>query len=243
MKILYILFFVYFLPVQISYKDAFRSDFRNALNYIKQNKIEIEKSCRQYKNNPSFVLSIVFPEIIRYSYFKDFFETAALELLYTEYGSDYADFSIGRFQIKPSFAEETEAYVLNNLCLSEKYKFLTVYSQTKVKEIRQARIARLKTLKWQLIYANCLLDIVDDKFKNEIFSDEQQKILFYATAYNHGFVNTAENIRKWEQVKTFPYGAMNDDNSFSYAAIASDFYFNVSAEVLKTTDQKVLTNK
>lgn len=243
MKIISIILCVCFLPAQISYKEVYRSDYRNALNYIKQNKTEINKSCEHYQNNSVLVLSVIFPELIRYSYFKDFFETAMLELLYSEYGSEYADFSIGRFQMKPSFAEKVEAYVLNNADLMEKYKYLTAYQQTKIKEIRLERVTRLKTLKWQLIYANCLLNIVDDKFKNETFSDEEQKVLFYATAYNHGFNYSTENIKKWQLVKAFPYGGKDENNSFSYAAIASDFYFNVCNDVLKTTDQKVLTNK
>lgn len=69
-----------------------------------------------HNNNTSYTegseaLAIVSPELIRWTAFKDFFETTALELLYVKKGKTYADFSIGHFQIKPSFVEQLEAYV------------------------------------------------------------------------------------------------------------------------------------
>lgn len=243
MKIISIILCVFLFPAQVTYKEAFRSDYAKALHYIKQNKKLIDQSCELYQNNSVLVVSLVFPELIRYSFFKDFFETAMLELLYTEYGSAYADFSIGRFQMKPSFAEKAESYISTDSVLARKYKCILSYFHTKPSEIRFERITRLKTVKWQLIYANCFLNIVDSKFRNEVFMDDEQRILFIATAYNHGFDNTAENIIKWENVKSFPYGMKNGNNPFSYAQIASDFYFNVSCELFKPADQKVLTNK
>jgi hypothetical protein len=145
--------------------------------------------------------------------------------------------------MKPSFAENVENCVKNNNHLAEKYSTILAYKQTKTSDKRLTRINRLKTIKWQLIYANCLTNIIDEKFKNENFTDEESKIQFYATAYNHGFNNNADNIKKWALVKSFPYGTKDQNNSFSYAEVASDFYLNVSKDLFKSTDQKVLTNK
>jgi len=54
------------------------------------------------------VLSIVFPELIRFNAIQDKIETFALQSLYVKYGKDYANFSVGPFQVKPSFAESLE---------------------------------------------------------------------------------------------------------------------------------------
>ena len=50
-------------------------------------------------------IAVVFPELIRYSALRDKIEITLLKSLYIYKGDDYADFSIGQFQMKPSFAE------------------------------------------------------------------------------------------------------------------------------------------
>lgn len=50
--------------------------------------------------------AIVFPEIMRYNGLKDGIETESLRTLYVQFGEDYADFSIGLFQMKPCFAQQ-----------------------------------------------------------------------------------------------------------------------------------------
>ena len=54
-------------------------------------------------------LAVVFPEIVRYSDLEDLIQIRALKVLYVQYGRKYADFSVGHFQMKPSFIEQLEA--------------------------------------------------------------------------------------------------------------------------------------
>ena len=62
----------------------------------------------KYQLNPYFVLAIVFPELIRYSKLQDVIESNDLKVLYVQFGDTYSNFSIGRFQMKPSFCEQLE---------------------------------------------------------------------------------------------------------------------------------------
>ncbi len=65
-------------------------------------------SLRKSEVDPNFARAIVFPETVRYSFLQNQAEIAGLMVLYVKYGSAYADFSVGRFQMKPSFAEQIE---------------------------------------------------------------------------------------------------------------------------------------
>ena len=53
-------------------------------------------------------VAVVFPELVRYSALMDFMETTAVKALYQQKGVKGADFSIGRFQMKPSFVADLE---------------------------------------------------------------------------------------------------------------------------------------
>ena len=53
-----------------------------------------------------FIYSIVAPEITQYSFIRNTLESYTLNVLYVQYGRAYADYSIGFFQMKPSFIEE-----------------------------------------------------------------------------------------------------------------------------------------
>ncbi|MBI5218152.1 MAG: hypothetical protein HY958_04400 [Bacteroidia bacterium] len=237
---------VLLISSQPFFSKIFRDDYTNAVNFIKQNKTLIEKTCSQYDNENAVVLSVVFPELIRYSYFKDFFETSALEVVYTKYGSGYVDFSIGRLQMKPSFIETLENTVLKDDSLHQRYKIITEFKSDKPELIRQTRVERLKTLKWQLIYANCFIAIMDEKFKDVEWPDIKEKIRIYATAYNHGFNHSLEKIKKWQSDKTFPYGGTNPENQYAYGDVAVDFYLNGYSGIMqkKTVGENtVLTNK
>jgi len=54
------------------------------------------------------MIAIVFPEMLRYNENLEEIETQLLKSLYVRFGNRYADFSIGYFQMKPSFAEKIE---------------------------------------------------------------------------------------------------------------------------------------
>ena len=98
--------------------------------------------------------------MLRYSLWRDLFETTALELLYVKGGKTVADFSIGWLQMKPSFAEMVEGKVQEDSILFQKYSSLLIYqsSTTDSIKVRKERIERLKQFEWQLLYLNAFID-------------------------------------------------------------------------------------
>ncbi|MBU0764667.1 MAG: hypothetical protein KJ607_07525 [Bacteroidetes bacterium] len=223
---------IIFLHISGIFSD-FEQDYEKALTFLKDHKELILSSCTKYDSDTSVVVSVLFPELVRYSAFFDFFETKSLELIYVLYGSDYADFSIGSLQMKPSFVEKLETYMSDEPLLHN-FSALTEYMDNDPQAVRRERIERLKSFDWQLTYINCFYHIVSLRFDDMQNADNSDKIKFFASAYNHGFDNDQEKIREWSMKKTFPYGSKFPDNPYSYCDVSLDFYNNHFQEFIKT---------
>jgi hypothetical protein len=211
-----------------AYQEAFGEDYTKALEFQKKHKAHFEMVSRRFKTEARFLKSIIFPELIRYSYFRNMFETETLEWLYVSGGSKSADFSIGHFQMKPSFVEELEACVSSVESLREEYSFITLYESGS--SLRSQRLERLKDLSWQLVYLACFFEVAEQRFIAEKFSSDDEKLRFYCAAYNAGFTNDAATIRIRMKQKTFPYGAAYGTEQHSYSDIAVDYYQHYSAD-------------
>jgi hypothetical protein len=198
----------------IDYKKAFGNDYIYAQNLIKKHP-KIKTELIKAGINPDFAISIVFPELIRYSSILNFAETSALKTLYIQYGKDHIDFSIGYFQMKPSFAEEIEKYA--NTMAS-----LEVYDISDTPEARKKRIRRLDSLDGQLKYLILFIKIMERKTENNNFVTQSEKLKYFATAYNCGFTNTESHIIKMITQKHFTTHFFADENTiyYCYADIA-----------------------
>lgn len=212
------------------YEKAYPEEYQDALNYLKENRPQIQNTLRGFQTDPNVLIAVVFPEIVRFSGVQNLVETASLELLYVRYGQGYADFSIGRFQMKPSFAEKAEEYLTQN-SLESIYPQIT-YKSHDAKEIRKERIQRLKTLSWQLIYLAIFERIVQHKFAIP-WNHLQHKITFLAAAYNHGFTHTQKEIESWIGKKAFPYGPAYKGTQYAYTEIAYDVYLRHLPNILR----------
>ncbi len=146
------------------------------------------------KNNDVDVataLAVVMPELIRYDCLKDQLETMALKMLYMQYGKNYANFSIGRFQMKPSFAEGLEYLLLK----SGTRKFMSIVADTSNSEYaRKKRVERLSSINFQMQYLALFMTVVECGFPEVEQMSEWDRVRFYATAYNYGFNMDAEQI-------------------------------------------------
>lgn len=207
------------------YPKIFGSDYNSAINFMKVNKKYINSALKDSSIDKSIIVSFLFPERIRYSLISDLIETEITESIYVNFGSSTVDFSIGYFQMKPSFIEKMEKYVKNNQKLTQNYNFIYNYNSTNLTEIRKQRVQRLKSFNWQLKYAAVFYSIISHKFDLEDFT-KKQKIEFYAAAYNYGFNSSKEEITKTIESEYFPYGGTYPGKQYSYAKIASDFYEN-----------------
>jgi hypothetical protein len=138
---------------------------------------------------PDLAFSVIFPGLTRYSAIKDIMETSAMKTLYVQSGRKYSHYSIGRFQMKPSFAELVERNVVKYK-LSD-YKFKT----TNNPKARSERAKRLDSPEWQVRYLVLYIKIMDKRFSHLKWKTPEDKIRFYATAFNVGFNRNERTIR------------------------------------------------
>ncbi len=180
------------------------------------------------------VLAIVSPEMLRHSDLRDFLETSWLEKAYVQGGIESADFSIGLFQMKPSFVEQLEQIVQEHSEVFLVFKPIIQFTASTPEEKRRARIARLSQLEWQIKYAFCFYKIIANRYPATTFESLEAKVKFYASAYNYGFLAPKAAIANWAKQAAFPYGKMYDSKGQApYGEYAWTFYqyYNHSKDV------------
>lgn len=138
--------------------------------------------------------SVVFPEMIRYGAFRDQMETLAVRGTYIRNGIKGFNYSIGRFQMKPSFVEDLEKRWMKSP-YARQYDawFITDDSQI----VRRERMERMTDELWQCVYVAMFLKLLyldygsEDKEGNIIRQgidqlSEEEQLRIAATAYNRG---------------------------------------------------------
>lgn len=173
---------------------------------------------------PLFLQSIIFPELMRYNELKDGIETESLRTLYVQLGEEYANFSIGIFQMKPSFAIQVETKA-KQLLRDSIYKELQLaYAETSNETIREKRVQRLEDDNWQQVYLCAFVCICNELYKTKTFKNDTEKIQWYATVYNAGFNKSDTYIAKKIDEANFYLSQGMPGKKFKYAAIVKWFY-------------------
>ena len=90
------------------YQTIFEKEWKEAEKYITGQKEIWMVIFSEFGLRAELAEAVVFPELVLYSALQDCIETTAVKGLYLQGGTRGADFSIGRFQMKPSFAEALE---------------------------------------------------------------------------------------------------------------------------------------
>lgn len=179
------------------------------------------KLCNSSKE---FMQAIVFPEVMRYNSLKDGIEAESLRTLYVQFGEEYANFSIGLFQMKPTFAIQVEAKAASLLPGSLQKELQLGYTETSERNIRMERVQRLQDEDWQLVYLTAFVAICNTVYGNKSFNSPTERLQWYATLYNAGFDKPeAFIINKIKQDNFYLYRNM-PGNKFKYAAIAAWSY-------------------
>jgi len=158
----------------------------------------------------------------------DYIEVKALEVMYVQYGHDYADFSIGLFQMKPSFAEQIETDMLKYR-LEEKYPELSALkpSITDSLDLRRDRIIRLKDEYHQLLYLEAFVRIMALRYPDLEKAALKDRLMFYSTAYNAGYRKGDKVIRCEGEKARFYCGMITPPTGkYNYAEIALDYYLS-----------------
>ncbi len=216
----------------ISPQEYFGDSYSEALRFCQHNRLELLKVCTLYKVDPSLALSVVFPEIIRYNRFRDFAETAILEIAYIQSGKSYADFSIGRFQMKPSFVETLENELREYPTLYNEFFEVSSYpNDFNEVSVRRERIARLKQTQWQLIYLACFIRLAQERFAQHISENQDEELLIISYAYNAGLKTSFSRIKQLSSDCLTPYSKLSYGR-FSYYDVSSFFYKNHVNRVL-----------
>lgn len=161
-------------------------------------------------------IALVAPEISQFSEFCDFLELRTLYAVYVNTGK--SDFSVGLFQMKPSFVEDLEFHIKKDKELRRRYSSLLPKGSEK--EQRRFRLTNLSTLQGQLKYLEVFIEIAKRKTKSLSAQDEMDKLRYWATLYNSGLNRPEEDIRRLEKVKMFP----KFSRQYNYSDVCVEFY-------------------
>jgi hypothetical protein len=172
-----------------------------------------------------FMQAIVFPEVMRYNTLKDGIETESLRTLYVQMGEDYANFSVGLFQMKPSFAVQVEAKAKQLLPDSIYRELQLAYTGTSTEDIRMERVERLQDNDYQLVYLTAFVAICNQLYQHHAFANETEKLQWYATVYNAGFDKPDSYISTKIKQDNFYLQQGMPEKKFRYAAVAA-WYFD-----------------
>ena len=210
----------------LNYAQIFPGEYLKANDFIQRN-IENDIFFLNNQISPHFAWSIVFPELMRYSSFSDKIELSSLYTLYVNFGEKYADFSVGPFQMKPSFVEQIEKDYLKNknkIALTEEFKFDTNSS----KAARINRIQRLENSRWQVCYLVLFIKLLDEKYSQIEWENPSEKLRFFASAYNCGYRHPYKNILSFEKTAKFHIGIIKTPVAqfYSYCSIAQYHFEN-----------------
>jgi hypothetical protein len=208
---------------QADYKSIFGKDWDKAGSFVAENKTWMKDLSEKYGVSYPEAVAIVFPELIRYSSLRDKMEITLLKSLYIYKGEDYADFSIGQFQMKPSFAEAIHqnikllrGQIRNQFRVIMNIKDITKYRSSVVKDLEQPESQFLYLIAFMKI-CETVYDLWD--------MDEVQRIKFLATAYNFSFQKNSEEVKGMISKKFF-YAKLIKTKSYSYSDISVYWYNN-----------------
>lgn len=206
------------------FREIFGDDWEKAEMFISENKTWMISACREHHVDYHLAVAVVFPELIRYSALKDKMEITLLKSLYTYYGNEYADFSVGVFQMKPSCAEAVLSVISKNKGSRLAAYFGKLHRGLSEQALRASIVREMEKPETQFQYVVALLKALDDRFENKQWKGEDERVKFYATAYNAGFTNREEYIRDQSERKTFHTGLLNTGNCYSYAEVSIAFF-------------------
>ena len=184
------------------YKQVFRNTFAGAT-----------------EDDIAVAFSIVAPEVSCYDAVMDFVEVGTMKYKYVRNGE--CDYSIGYFQMKPSFVVSLEKEVFRNAALKRKYGSWLAYSQgSDAKQVRRERLTRLCKTEWQIKYLAIFVDIVKTRTASWNLRSNEERVRYWATMYNAGFYLSRARVEQRQTVKQFPRGT----TEFNYSAVAVEFY-------------------
>ncbi|HTF29356.1 MAG TPA: hypothetical protein VK625_10975 [Flavitalea sp.] len=214
--ITYICLLAFKPPVETDYKRVFGNKYTWAVNWLKQNNSLINEYASAFNIPDKELKAIIFPELIRYNSFFDALEIESLKYLYVKEGKQYADFSVGYFQMKPSFGEMIEEDALNLLPGNYRRESGWKSKQTDGEVSRRERVKRLSNVRHQLIYLCAFYKICEYRFKGKRISSPEERVKLFATCYNAGYRRSYESL--------LSFLSKNNFYSYNYSSVSAYYY-------------------
>lgn len=203
-------------PGETDYKKVFGKHYTWAVNWLKQNEELVHEYALAFDIPDKELKAIVFPELIRYNSFFNALEIESLKYLYVNEGKSYADFSVGYFQMKPSFGEMVEQDAL--VLLPAKYLMESGWklTQTDDEVSRMARVKRLSNVRHQLIYLCAFYKICASRFKDKDISSAEERVRLFSTCYNAGYKRSYETLLAFQSKNNF--------YKYNYSSVSAYYY-------------------
>lgn len=190
------------LPAQVDYGKIFGTNWLKAEEFVEKNREWIKPMLDKYDIGFDEAMAIVFPELVRYSALRDKIEITLLRALYVNTGSEYADFSVGPFQMKPSFAERVLEFASQAFPPVPELYYGKNRGEKNSWQYRASVLGDLENIRTQLLYLACFIKICESEFELPP-AESEERIAFLATAYNCGFRKTHQEIIRMQERKFF----------------------------------------
>jgi len=228
LRILPILFILTFFELiihgqQKDYRQIFGGHWKAAEKFVAENEEWMKAECEIHNITYSFAVAIVFPELVRYSALRDKIEVSILKTLYINLGEEYADFSVGPFQMKPSFAETVTEEItrVDDRKLRKHFRKKNIFRD--LRDYRSSIVKSLEDENGEFYYLIAFIKLCDLRFPDFI-GNTGDKLDFYSTAYNCGLDKSYDYIKMMAGKKFFSTSLFKGE-TYSYSEI-SRFWYN-----------------
>jgi hypothetical protein len=206
----------------LNYREIFGEDWIKAETFERENRSWMEPVLAKNHIFYPLAISVIFPELVRYSALRDKMEITLLKTLYINLGEYYANFSVGQFQMKPSFAEQIRNQAPSFLQRRSGITFKTSKEYDNILDFRRSIVKDLEDPKIQMNYLISFIKICEKNYRTKR-KDEYSIVRFLATAYNFGFDKSAETIESMTDKNFFNIKLFKTQN-YSYSDVSLFWY-------------------
>ena len=210
----------------LNYPEIFGDDWKKALLFENENRSWIEPVLAKNHISYPLAIAVIFPELVRYSALRDRMEVTLLKALYINMGDNYANFSVGQFQMKPSFAMMVREQSHSVLSRRSGISFKQKAEYDDAREYRRSVVEDLEDTKTQFNYLVTFIKICDKNFRTNRM-DEITRLKFIATAYNYGIDKSSASIESMTDRKFFNTKLFKTEN-YCYADVSLFWYTHYS---------------
>ena len=206
----------------IDYQVVFSDDWKKAMLFEKENRSWMEPLVIKNDIPYPLAIAVIFPELVRYSALRDKMEIVLLKTLYINLGEEYANFSIGQFQMKPSFAEMIREHSTGSIEHQTGIRYKKKSDFKNITNYRKSIVMDLENPETEFNYLITFLKICEKRFNTDKKND-LERVMFLATAYNYGLDKSADKIEKMVGKRYFNTRLVTTEN-YSYADVSTFWY-------------------